>query len=332
MLGFIIFLTSPISPTQMSKCQNVKQTHNFFVKAKWVLYKRIGGISRYKHSPTLTAIYQSRSLYCIVLIKQLYQKLYPNMGLCRICGKNYGAFGNNGVPLINGMVCDSCNGEVVGFRMKICKIDNQDLVDALAEAQVAKIQLGIEKKKNEVAKSCIKTLGDTAKKYKAELDEIAQEECVMPMIDRIMTDANNDIKALQDKLDESNRLVAENAGYRCCHHRHLCLAAEGLFMENLMEDMEEWTGDAETHRLMRIGIPQPDPLNAEGKRLLKVSDEDLEAHYRCERQGVADMVVKYARRWLDEEYGEAAQQWEITDPTPCPHCDDCKNFHTYHKD
>lgn len=250
------------------------------------------------------------------------------MGLCRICGKNYGAFGNNGVPLINGMVCDSCNGEVVGFRMKIGmeKITNQDLVDALAEAQVAKIQLGIEKKKNEVAKNCIKTLGDTAKKYKAELDEIAQEECVMPMIDRIMEDANNDVKKVQDELDAMEKDRDEQKGYRVAHLRIQELAAESLFYECCEDSIDEFMEDDTDHKTLQIGICRPNRMGEIQKGILKVSNEDEEAHYKSERLSLANICAKYARAYIQDIY-QAEHLYEITDPIPCPHCENCKSFH-----
>lgn len=38
------------------------------------------------------------------------------MKTCNLCNKEYEGYGNNGMPLVDGLVCDDCNRKVVMAR------------------------------------------------------------------------------------------------------------------------------------------------------------------------------------------------------------------------
>lgn len=38
---------------------------------------------------------------------------------CLICRGRFSGFGNNGQPLVNGRVCEFCNGFVIAHRIKL---------------------------------------------------------------------------------------------------------------------------------------------------------------------------------------------------------------------
>lgn len=41
-----------------------------------------------------------------------------NENVCVMCQQTYDGYGNNGMPLIEGNVCDVCNFQVILFRMQ----------------------------------------------------------------------------------------------------------------------------------------------------------------------------------------------------------------------
>lgn len=40
---------------------------------------------------------------------------------CKLCKMEIGTYGNNGAPLVNGKVCDTCNTKVVIARMNLAR-------------------------------------------------------------------------------------------------------------------------------------------------------------------------------------------------------------------
>lgn len=38
---------------------------------------------------------------------------------CKMCGKKFYGFGNNGFPVVQGIVCDSCNLQVIARRTEL---------------------------------------------------------------------------------------------------------------------------------------------------------------------------------------------------------------------
>jgi hypothetical protein len=41
------------------------------------------------------------------------------MNTCAFCGKIYDGWGNNGTPLVDGRVCNTCNDAVIVARMML---------------------------------------------------------------------------------------------------------------------------------------------------------------------------------------------------------------------
>ncbi len=144
-----------------------------------------------------------------LLTYQLFSPFSPNrfaMSKCAICSKTYTNFGNNGRPLVEGFVCDTCNPKVIEFRMSLTTdpilthLENLeedflagDYMKVIADKYLADIHKELADKKVVIAKNICENLrGALAVKTK-ELDEMIEEMNCAPLIDRIMEDANRDV-------------------------------------------------------------------------------------------------------------------------------------------
>lgn len=179
-------------------------------------------------------------------------------------------FGNNPAPRWTGdgyKCCDTCNQLVIKARMDLNNI-LRSREDPLGGAQAAMafymsnlysiedelvartLSRDTATKKLEVAKRCITTLGETAKKATEMVEAVKEEACVAPMIDRIMDDAAAD---LQVEVDKSTALAAELAektevarvGIRISSNFVVGLIATSLQEQEQSDSWDDW----------RVGAP-----------------------------------------------------------------------------
>ena len=166
---------------------------------------------------------------------------------------------------------------------------------------------------------------ENTKKYKDELDEIASEECVAPMIDRIMEDAKKDVDDAEAKVAAKTEECRVHRGHRAQNHRCLMIAAESLFLTDCMGDIENFMdnlGDdgADTEIVLSFCVAHPTHPNADMLEMLGCSVEDVAEHLRAERM----MVGKMVRRFVVGSVGRAGI--EVGEVRVCPHCEECNSM------
>tara|TARA_R110000772_G_scaffold4967_1_gene17567 strand:- start:667 stop:1500 length:834 start_codon:yes stop_codon:yes gene_type:complete len=250
-------------------------------------------------------------------------------GECAICERALVFGGNNGAPLIAGKVCNKCNTEVINFRMGIamgsewsCNADMKCLTLKLA-ARDSKV--AVQKGLIEALTTSVEAEKSRTQSYKDELDEIAREECVAPMMDRVMADAKKDVDAVEAKclsLKEENRV---NEGHRCQNHRCLTTCAEGLFLsecqcdiDNFMEQLNDEGADARIH--LSVCIPHPTRPSDDAAKLCGIKQNCMREHMRAERFMIGEIVRKFvvgAVKHTPVVVGEVRV---------CDFCEDCNSM------
>lgn len=111
--------------------------------------------------------------------------------------------------------------------------------DAIERVFEARETIADLERKLAVAKSCITTLGATAKKQKEDLDAIAADECVAPMIDRIMEDTANEVAAAEAIAVAAQHKLADNERYQEIQYTQVRMALKGLAGSNL-DHIRDW--------------------------------------------------------------------------------------------
>ena len=257
-------------------------------------------------------------------------------GMCAICDMPYGRWGNNGAPLVAGRVCDRCNVDVVEFRMDCAMGDCKDMDDNEREISAAfKVvamkhtaqQRNIDTQKGviEALRKSVEVEKENAKKYKDELDEIAKDGCVAPMMDRVMADAKKDVDDAEAKVSAKEEEVRVHRGHRAQNHRCLMIAAEGLFLTDCMEDIDNYMedindGNADATCELSFCVAHPTRPNAATMEMVNCSNEDVEEHMRAERRMVGEIVRKLVVGSV------RLARIEVGPVRFCPHCEECNSM------
>ena len=250
-------------------------------------------------------------------------------GECAICERALVFGGNNGAPLLDGKVCNKCNTEVINFRMGIAMgsetYSSADIKCLTLKLAARDSKVAIQKGLIEALTTSVEAEKSRTQSYKDELDEIAREECVAPMMDRVMADAKKDVDAVEAKclsLKEENRV---NEGHRCQNHRCLTTCAEGLFLsecqcdiDNFMEQLNDEGADARIH--LSVCIPHPDRPSADAAKLCGIKQNCMREHMRAERFMIGEIVRKFvvgAVKHTPVVVGEVRV---------CDFCEDCNSM------
>lgn len=259
-------------------------------------------------------------------------------GTCAICDMNYGRWGNNGAPLVDGRVCNACNSGVVEFRMSCAFGDCKDLSadDREVAAKFKCMTLRCENFAKKIAtqsgiiealRKSVEVEKENAAKFKDELDEIAKDECVAPMIDRIMEDAKKDVDAAEAKAASMEEEMKEAQGHRAQNSRLVSIAAESIYLEQVEPEFREFVEELDDNYdvgefiTISMTIPHPNPLNDLGRSILKVEVANSQEHYRWERQKLAEHIR--IRMVDDLRTTNRKDRVEIGGAHPCPHCEEC---------
>ncbi len=159
--------------------------------------------------------------------------------------------GHNGSPLWDGRCCSLCNKLVIKARTYrgVSKERLIEMLDALQITNFGMCMTGINQarilketeKKVEVAKGCIKKLGEDMKQDREMIEEIKKEECVAPMIDRIMADASKDVETQRLKYEAEKAAGIEYRMETAQYHRTMCMAACAIVRESVDDDWIDWS-------------------------------------------------------------------------------------------
>ena len=250
-------------------------------------------------------------------------------GECAICERALVFGGNNGAPLIAGKVCNSCNAEVINFRMGIAMgsetYSSADIKCLTLKLAARDSKVAVQKGLIEALTTSVEAEKSRTQSYKDELDEIAREECVAPMMDRVMADAKKDVDAVEAKclsLKEENRV---NEGHRCQNHRCLTNCAEGLFLSECMDDIDCFmtqlnNAGADNVCHLSFCVPHPTRPSDDAARLCGIKQNCMREHMRAERMMVGEIVRNFV-------VGSVRQTPVVVgEVRVCSHCEECNSM------